>query len=336
LAALAAGALAVLGLAGTAGAVPKGTTIQVNAGDSIQAALDAANPGDTVSVAPGIYAESLVITTDRISLVGHDTTLVPPAGPGIGVGMLIGDVDVSSPDFPPPANNGHIVTGVSVTGFTVDGQGVWGIGVIVVRAANTSLSNDTAKNNTDYGYFANASSGTSFSNDIASGGGEAGFYIGDSPDADASLRDIESFGNGEGVFVRDAEGVRIIGANGHDNCLGMLVLADAPGPAGDVDARASSFDHNTEACPESDEGTPPLSGIGIAIVGGNDVRLDGNSIRNNVPGGETVFTAGVVILPGDLGTLPSDISFHGNHMGGNSQDFLTLGPGSNIKITGNH
>jgi hypothetical protein len=331
-------AAVVMALTGTAGAAPKGKTIQVGSGQSIQAALDAANPGDTISVASGTYAEDLVIRKDGVSLVGHDTTLVPPSNPdpGVGVGIIVGDVDLSSPDFPPPTINGHIVNGVSVTGFTIDGQGNWGIGVLVIEAANTSLSDDNATNNTDYGYFANTATGTSFRNDVASGGGEAGFYVGDAPNADASLQNVESFGNGFGVFVRDAEGVRINGLNSHDNCVGMLVLADAPGPAGNVDAHASSFDHNTKACPGSDDGTPPLSGIGIAILGGNDVRLDGNSIQNNVPGGDTAFTGGVVMLPGDFGTLPTDISFHGNHMGGNSQDFVTLGPGTNVKISGNH
>jgi hypothetical protein len=333
LVAAAAVVVVAFGVAGTAGAASKSKTIQVNAGGSIQAGLDAAKPGDTVSVAPGTYAENLVISKDRISLVGHNTTLVPPADPGIGVGLFVADADTSSPDFPPPIN--HIVTGVSVSGLVIDGHGIWGQGVFVLGTANTSLSNVTAKNNTDYGYFTNTSTGTSFSNDVASGGGEAGFYVGDSPNASASLRDVESFDNLFGVFVRDAEGVRIIGLNSHDNCVGMLILADAPGPAGNVDAHASSFNHNTKACAGSEDGTPPLSGIGVAILGGNDVRLDGNSIQNNVPGGATAFTGGVVTVPGDGGTVPTNLSFHGNHMSGNSQDFVALGPGTNIKISGN-
>jgi hypothetical protein len=37
--------------------------------------------------------------------------------------------------------------------------------------------------------------------------------------------------------------------------------------------------------------------------------------------------------PGNGGTAPTSLSFHGNYMSGNSQDFVTLGPG--IKISGN-
>src|SRR5580765_2824460 len=118
--AVAAVAVGMIGLVVTAvpaSAAPKSkaTTIHVDPGGSIQAALDAANPGDTVDVAPGTYAESLVISKDRISLVGHDTTVVPGAEPSpAGDGILIADVDLSGGEFPPPIN--HIVNGVSLTG----------------------------------------------------------------------------------------------------------------------------------------------------------------------------------------------------------------------------
>jgi parallel beta-helix repeat protein len=314
----------------------KAKTIHVDPGGSIQDALDAANPGDTVDVASGTYAENLVISTDGIRLVGHDTTVVPPTEPSpIGVGILIADVDLSGGEFPPPIN--HVVDGVSLTGFTIDGQNNQDMGVFVFGASNTTLSNNVALGNTGYGFFANTSTGTSFSNDVASGSGEAGFYVGDSPDANASLKNVETFDNEFGIFVRDAQGVQLTGVDSHDNCLGMLVLADAPGPAGSVGAQASSFSHNQKACPAvEEEDTPPLSGLGVAISGGHDVRLTGNTISDNVPTGPTFLSAGVAIVIGDFGTAPENISIHGNQMSGNTENVFSDGTAVNLKASGNH
>jgi hypothetical protein len=356
IAALAIGVSAFVGFAAPAQAKPNGTppglakknamtsapaqsqsgNLQVNAGESIQAAIDAASPGATINVGPGTYAESLVIAKDGINLVGNGATLIPPSVPSpVGAGILVADADLSSPDFPPPIN--HIVTGVSINGFTIDGQGQQDQGVFVFGAANTTLTNDVARNNTGYGYFANTSTGTVFANDVASDGAEAGFYVGDSPNANASLTNVEAFNNGFGIFIRSAEGVRLMHVNSHDNCLGMLVLADNPGPAGNVDVHASAFDHNNNACEaDEEEDTPALSGIGIALSGANDVRLNGNSISGNVPGGETFATAGIAIIVGDAGTPPTNISIHGNHMAGNATKFLNDGSGVNVKVSGNH
>jgi hypothetical protein len=120
----------------------------------------------------------------------------------------------------------------------------------------------------------------------------------------------------------------------------MLVLADAPGPSGNVDAHASTFNHNQQPCFGNTE-TPPLSGIGIAIVGGNDVRLDGNTIQGNLsglpdPSVSPFPSAGVVIISGSGGTPPTNIAIHGNHMGGNTQDFASDGSGINVQTNGNH
>ena len=51
----------------------------VHPGESIQAAVDAASPGDTILVTPGTYRESVRIVTDGLTLRAHGpVTLKPP------------------------------------------------------------------------------------------------------------------------------------------------------------------------------------------------------------------------------------------------------------------
>ncbi|HEY2935455.1 MAG TPA: right-handed parallel beta-helix repeat-containing protein [Gaiellaceae bacterium] len=92
---------------------PPGTSCAKPGYNTIQAAVNAASPGDTITICPATYAEQVSVTTSGITLAGKPgATVVPPApgflGPLVAVGTL--------------ADNGADVTGVVVKGLKVDGQ----------------------------------------------------------------------------------------------------------------------------------------------------------------------------------------------------------------------
>ena len=64
----------------------------VQPGDSIQAAVDAASPGDTVMVRAGTYRESVRIQTDGLTLRAQGSVTLEPPNYGAGECYLPGHV----------------------------------------------------------------------------------------------------------------------------------------------------------------------------------------------------------------------------------------------------
>jgi nitrous oxidase accessory protein NosD len=308
-------ALSLLVFAGFASAKPKGHV--VHPGESIQKAIKAADPGDTIVVLGGVHHETAVIKKDGISLRGVDAVLKPPTKPTSPCGAS---------GFCVKADN------VSISGFTV--RNFPETGIIAIGARNAKFMTNRAVKNGEYGIAAFSSTGTQMIANLTSGSDDAGLYVGDSPHADATVVANETYDNVLGILVRNALHGKIAGNQVHNNCMGMFFLADEPGPAGAFGVSGNEVVNNTRACPAFED-APPLSGVGIALLGARGMEIKSNHIVHNVPSGPTGFSGGVVVTKGFKGTPPTNNTLTGNTILRNKPDIFWDKSGSGNRFKPN-
>jgi parallel beta helix pectate lyase-like protein len=324
--------LVALLAAGVASAKPKEPNGHVvRPGESIQAAVDAAEAGDTIVVQKGVYHETVVIDKEGVSLRGVKAVLKPPTDPTSPCGpsgfCVLGDVDFETGEV------AEYVEDVSISGFKI--RDFEENGIIAFGARDAKFVKNRAFDNHEYGIAAFASKGTKIVSNVTSGSEDAGIYVGDSPRARATVAANETFDNALGIFVRNALHGKIVGNRSHDNCVGMLFLADAPGPAGEFDVHGNKVEDNTRLCPAGEE-APPLSGAGIALLGARGMEIKGNQVLGNAPSGPSAFSGGVVVTSGFGGTPPTDNTIVGNKILRNEPDIFWDESGSGNRLTPNN
>lgn len=121
---------------------PLASTIIVNPGDSIQAAINSANPGDTILIHAGAYTESLTLGK-AVSLTGVSSATVMIKALSNQRVITITDSSIS---------NTVIISGLTFTGGDVTGGGSTcpggcGGGLLITGTARPLLSNIAVTNN---------------------------------------------------------------------------------------------------------------------------------------------------------------------------------------------
>ncbi|NEK58282.1 hypothetical protein GCU56_10410 [Geodermatophilus sabuli] len=293
-----------------------GHEVVVRHGESIQEAVRAAEPGTTIHVEAGTYPESVTIRKDGITLRGHGTVISPPEDaertdcetlfpappgeeqpPASGI-CILGDVTVPDFEADPTA---EITVNDPVSHVTVEGVTVAGApfdGLIGVGTTDLTVRDSKFEDNGGYGAASFTTERTAFHGNAAVGNTEAGFYVGDSPESGADVRRNYSADNAMGFFFRNASHGEARGNVAEENCLGILVLAGAPGPAthwqikgNEVRANNGLEGDRAEICASP----PPVTGAGILLVGAQDVEVRRNLVTGHVATGESLVSGGIVV-----------------------------------------
>jgi parallel beta-helix repeat protein len=289
----------------------------VGPGESIQKAINAADPGDTI-VVRGVHREDVVIRKNGIKLRGDDATLKPPAradspcskavGPeGI---CILGDVD-----FEAGALTGPRVKDVSVSGFTI--QGFDEAAIEASGASNATITGNRAVGSGETGIGNFLSVGTKILANVTRGPGGTGIGLAEATNTKISGNDLSGH-SFVGIFVSFGSQQGLISANRvHDNnCAGMIFVAEPPGPPADFEVKGNTVEDNRGEC-----------GLGIGLFGARGIEVAGNNVSGNIPDGQNSLSGGVVVA-GYQGVAPRNNTVVANTFGRNKPDIRWKGTGT--------
>lgn len=272
-----------------------GSTIDVFPGDSIQHAVREAHHGDVIRVHEGVYHGSVQIKKNGLTLKGagadfHDGTVIKPASTKHCEHGIAGICILPHKEGSRSARTRN----TKVKGFLIRGFG--GSGGLAIRAKRTTFLRNKFAADGEYGVAAFGSTQTRFLHNVSTLAGEAGFYVGDSKRARATVRGNRARGNGQfGFFLRDSSHGRVLGNEATHNCLGIgLVNTGAPGGVRKWRVRANETGANNHFC-KGEDGSPPISGTGIGVLGARRSVVRNNSVRGNKPSKPAPLAGGIVV-----------------------------------------
>jgi parallel beta-helix repeat protein len=251
---------------------------------TIQAAVDAADPGDTVVVPDGVYRETVAVTEPGITITGSRAAVLDGVGQGLFFGIRVRSLDGSRLD-------GFTLDGLTIRGYTRSGIQLSGVD-------NFRLTRTSYVDNPLYGLFPVRCTHGRVDHNEVSGSLDSGVYVGQC--ADVLVDHNIAHDNTIGLEVELSSRVVVEDNTSTDNTVGAVVQI-LPGRDGnvtdDVLVRRNVLSGNNRPNTVTGPGLVGLlpSGIGVLNMAGDNVRIVDNIVSGNRSGG-----IGVISLLPDL------------------------------------
>lgn len=355
---------ATLGLLGSLLALLPGSVaeaqsaaVTVSEGESIQAALDAAAPGTTITVEKGVYEEALVIRTDGITLQGEKGATINP-GDATSECEFFGDFDgiciaaayyLDETGF---SQSSETISDVTVSGFTV--KNPTGSGIGVVEGENITITGNSVTGAGCDGYYVLFTNNFELSRNKAKKSSQTLGFCSNTTVAESSngLISRNKFLNGvnAGLAVNDSQKMKIDRNKVVGNCNGIVMIGNSdnePSKNNKITKNVVSK-NNTRCQPFLDFGIEAYAGgVGILAMGGSRIQIKGNKVTKNVVTGEISFLAGGIVVRDNLDFGTGEVSVPidrvtvsrnkstGNSVAGAELDLLVATEEGRVKATKN-
>lgn len=302
-------AVAILGTAGWAmPGVAQAKTIKVaptGSTEAIQAAIDAAAPGDTISVASGTYTGPTVrVQKSNITISGGKAAVIDASGNRYGITV---GTQLEFEEGECPALN---VSNFKISGLTVRNADDTGIFLFAVDGFTVTGGNYL--NNAEYGIFPRCSHNGLISKNTGGGGDDATVYVGVDNGVTVEKNTLT---NGElGIELESTDNSVVRGNTTTNNVVGIFVIVLPNLPKGTTENALIEGNvvnknnlpnpfpplctgpNNPPGCTEEffDDLQLLPSGSGILNVGGHDVTIRSNTVNGN-------HTVGVGVVENPFG-----------------------------------